>query len=101
MRNTIRFPAAISHLLATAALTAVGACVPDGERSPAPAASDRAAAETRPCAEISVDCGRTPSLAFDRSGRLWVAFEQEGHTYVVRSDDRGASFSAPDRKSVV
>lgn len=94
MRNTMRFPGVISHLLATAALTAIGACAPDGARSPA---SDRAAAETRPCAEISVDCGRTPSLAFDRSGRLWVAFEREGHAYVARSDDRGASFSPPVR----
>lgn len=93
----MRFPVVISHLLAIAALTAVGACAPDGGRSPAPAASDRAAAETRPCAEISVDCGRTPSLAFDRAGSLWVAFEQEGHAYVARSDDRGASFAPPVR----
>lgn len=81
--------------LTTAALGILVGCAPDGTKPPAPAVQEPVAVQTRPCDEISVDCGKTPSLAFDRSGRLWAAFEQNGHAYVAHSDDRGASFSPP------
>lgn len=84
-----------SLALAIAALALVGGCGPDGAQPPAPAAQEQAAVEAAPCDEISVHCGATPSLAFDRSGRLWAAFEQDGHAYVTHSDDRAASFSPP------
>ncbi|HEX6997467.1 MAG TPA: exo-alpha-sialidase [Gammaproteobacteria bacterium] len=42
----------------------------------------------------SVHCGTTPTAAFDRSGRLWVAFAQRGHVHVASSDDAGRSFRA-------
>lgn len=41
----------------------------------------------------SPGCGQAPSAAFDHQGRLWVAFAQNGHVYVVRSTDFGKSFS--------
>ncbi|HEX7026122.1 MAG TPA: sialidase family protein [Gammaproteobacteria bacterium] len=43
----------------------------------------------------SPHCGVTPTPAFDRQGRLWVAFVQHGHVYVAHSDDAGATFSSP------
>lgn len=46
------------------------------------------------CAEtISVACGNTPSAAFDKEGRLWLAFEQREQIYVTHTDDLGDSFS--------
>jgi hypothetical protein len=89
-------------VLATAALGSLADCAPGGAQPAAPAAQEpatqqRAAVEPEPCAEVSIHCGATPSLAFDRSGRLWAAFEQGGHAYVTHSDDRGASFSPPVR----
>ncbi|MGH9381312.1 MAG: sialidase family protein [Thermoanaerobaculia bacterium] len=93
----MRFPGAVSRFLATAALAAVAGCAPDGVPSPQAGAHHHTVAEEPPCEETSIDCGNTPSLTFDRSGRLWAVFEQEGHAYVTRSDDRGASFSPPVR----
>lgn len=43
----------------------------------------------------SVNCGRVPTPAFDRGGRLWVAFVQNGHVYVAGPADPGQGFSAP------
>jgi len=45
----------------------------------------------------SVHCGTTPTAAFDRSGRLWVAFAQRDHVYVASSDDAGRSFGPAAR----
>ncbi|MEN8180020.1 MAG: hypothetical protein ABFS39_15570 [Pseudomonadota bacterium] len=43
----------------------------------------------------SPHCGQTPTPAFDKQGRLWLAFAQHGHVYLTHSDDLGASFSPP------
>lgn len=46
------------------------------------------------CAEIiSLACGNTPSAAFDKTGRLWLAFEQRERIYVTYTEDLGDSFS--------
>lgn len=41
----------------------------------------------------SPNCGRTPTPAFAKEGRLWLAFSQNGHIYLTHSDDFGKSFS--------
>lgn len=61
-----------------------------GETSTAPLTECHAAT-----ALPSPDCGLTPTPAFDRQGRLWVAFVQQGHVYVTRSTDLGETFSPP------
>lgn len=43
----------------------------------------------------SPHCGVMPTPAFDRQGRLWVAFVQHGHVYIVNSKSLGATFSTP------
>jgi len=43
----------------------------------------------------SPHCSQTPTPAFDRDGRLWLAFTQNGHIYVTYSDDLGQSFEPP------
>ena len=62
-----------------------------------PSARARCGPETPP----SVHCGVTPTAAFDRSGRLWVAFAQGGHVYVASSDDAGRSFRPAVRVNAV
>ena len=47
--------------------------------------------------EISVHCGHTPSAHYDSADRLWVAFAQNSHVYVVNSVDQGKTFSTPVR----
>jgi len=42
-----------------------------------------------------VDCGRTPTAAFDQAGRLWTAFEFDGRIYVAAAERPGANFSTP------
>jgi hypothetical protein len=80
-------------------------CAPSGAQPAGPEASDPgpasigASAETtaseRSCDEVSLDCGNTPGLTFDATGRLWGVFEKDGRAFVVRSDDLGATFSEP------
>jgi len=41
---------------------------------------------------VSVHCGTAPSTAFDRQGRLWAVFEQDGYVRVTVSDDTGRHF---------
>jgi len=43
----------------------------------------------------SPNCGRTPTPAFAKDGRLWLAFVQNGHVYVTHSSDLGQSFRPP------
>lgn len=43
----------------------------------------------------SVDCGQTPTPAFDKTGRLWLVFVQNGHLYVTHSEDLGRRFAPP------
>jgi len=50
---------------------------------------------------ISVHCGDAPSATFDAEGDLWVAFVQDMHVYVSRSEDRGRSFSIPTQVNPV
>jgi hypothetical protein len=50
-----------------------------------------------PEAHVSVHCGAAPSAALDSRGRLWVAFVQDQHVYVVSSEDGGDSYSAAVR----
>ncbi|MFK8049860.1 MAG: hypothetical protein AB8B81_15645 [Halioglobus sp.] len=53
-----------------------------------------AVAEARDCAlVIHPACGNTPSAAFDRQGKLWIAFEQRDRVYVTSSTDLGHSFA--------
>ncbi len=48
-----------------------------------------------PEAPASLECALAPTAAFDGQGRLWVAWVFGGHVYLSRSDDKGASFGAP------
>lgn len=50
---------------------------------------------TDPSALPAPGCGLTPTPAFDRDARLWVAFVQHGHVYVTHSGDLGKTFSWP------
>ncbi len=43
----------------------------------------------------SADCARSPTPAFGRDGRLWLAWYQRGHVYVQSSGDLGQTFSSP------
>lgn len=43
----------------------------------------------------SADCGQVPTPAFDANGALWLAFVQQGHVYITRSDDLGKGFTPP------
>lgn len=43
----------------------------------------------------SPNCGRTPTPAFAKDGRLWMAFVQNSHVYVTHSNDLGQSFKPP------
>lgn len=42
----------------------------------------------------AVHCGAAPTAAFDRAGRLWVAFAHGGRVHVASSGDAGRSFGA-------
>ena len=42
---------------------------------------------------ISVHCGEAPSATIDAMGNLWVAFVQNQHVFVSKSQDQGLSFS--------
>ena len=55
--------------------------------------------ETAP-PEISIHCGAAPTVVFDRDGRLWAAFEQDGHVVVNASDDLGETFTKAVRVNV-
>jgi hypothetical protein len=48
-------------------------------------------------AEVSIDCGSAPSVAFSSRGSLWAAFVQGQHVYITRSDDLAKMFSTPVR----
>lgn len=47
------------------------------------------------CADPRPDCAMTVNPAFDKKGRLWVAFAVGKNVYVASSTDNGKSFSAP------
>ncbi len=79
-------------------LLVLGGCGgPESQASKAPLGEDGRAETNLPCTEISVHCGKTPSLRFDEAGLLWAVFEQEGHVFVTTSRDRGMTFSDPTR----
>ncbi|MGB4248009.1 MAG: sialidase family protein [Pseudohongiellaceae bacterium] len=70
--------------------------------------SGQAAAES--CAElreqhgedhVSIHCGGAPSATLDADGRLWVAFVQNKHVYVSRSDDNGEKYTAPVKVNAI
>lgn len=48
-------------------------------------------------AHVSVHCGGAPSATVAEDGRVWVSFVQDQHVYVVHSDDKGETYSAPVR----
>jgi len=43
----------------------------------------------------SPDCGLTPTPAFDKDGKLWIVFVQNGHIYITHSSDLGQTFAPP------
>jgi len=45
--------------------------------------------------ELSVNCGKAPSSAFDENGKLWVVYELNDHLYVSSSSDKGLTYSKP------
>ncbi len=45
--------------------------------------------------KISIHCGKTPSVIFDKNDRLWAVFEQNQFIYLTYSDDFGKSYSPP------
>ena len=53
------------------------------------------------CNNVSIDCGKTPSVLFDRNGRLWATFVQNSHIYVAHSDDTGKSFSTAKKVNAI
>ncbi|MFT7130445.1 MAG: hypothetical protein ACI89U_002568 [Gammaproteobacteria bacterium] len=55
----------------------------------------------RDCSEVSIDCGKTPSVIFDDTDRLWAIFVQGSHVYVTYSDDAGRAFSTPTKVNAV
>ncbi len=44
---------------------------------------------------LSVNCGRTPTPAYDKNGRLWVSYVIGETVYVAYSDDQGKQYSEP------
>lgn len=51
-----------------------------------------------PCPEsspVSIHCGKVPSLAVDKKGKLWAVFVQGGHVYLTGSKGFGKGFSIP------
>ncbi len=81
-------------LLANLLVLATGQAAEHGHGKAANAQSLLPACQD-PAALPSVHCGQAPTPAFDRDGRLWLAFAQHGHVYLTHSDDLGASFSTP------
>lgn len=43
----------------------------------------------------SAHCGRAPTTAFDRDGRLWAAFEFDGRIYIARASGEQDVFLSP------
>lgn len=62
------------------------------EQSHIPPLSEACGNPSNPADSI---CSRTVSASFDDAGRLWTAWEQNGHVYVQSSSDLGQSFSEP------
>lgn len=50
---------------------------------------------------VSIHCGGAPSATLDADGRLWVAFVQNKHVFVSRSDDNGQTYTAPVQVNAV
>jgi hypothetical protein len=69
--------------------------------SPAHAQSCAALQAAQGAQTVSVHCGGAPSATFDQNDHLWVAFVADLHVYVSRSEDLGATFSAPVRVNAV
>lgn len=44
---------------------------------------------------LSVHCGRTPTTAWDKNGKLWASYVIGEYVYVAWSDDKGKQFSTP------
>ena len=81
-------------------LLAAAACTPTGNHVPVSGADTGAEVVAGPCRfspATSVHCGRTPTTAFDREGRLWAAYVVGGHVYVANSGNQGKSYSRPVR----
>ncbi|MCC3245561.1 glycoside hydrolase [Methylocystis sp. WRRC1] len=98
--------AAFAFGLTTAALAenapaapAEGAKAPSAASpSPAPDAGAKAPMSHHAapaCADTRPDCAMTVNPAFDRKGRLWVAFAVGKSVYAASSGDNGKTFSAP------
>ncbi len=66
---------------------------PEKSASAAPAAMSHHAPAA--CTEPRVGCAMTAVPAFDRNGKLWVAFSVGKSVYVASSNDNGKSFGAP------
>lgn len=80
--------------------TALGFASPAGAHQGMHTAHDPAARERawqKALARPPLAIGAT----FDAHGRLWLAQVRDGHLYVSRSDDKGASFSTPTRVNPV
>jgi hypothetical protein len=69
--------------------------------SPAHALSCEAVQAAQGAQTVSVHCGGAPSATFDQNNHVWVAFVADLHVYVSRSEDLGATFSAPVRVNSV
>jgi hypothetical protein len=86
---------------------AVGLLAPQAlaETAPAPAEPKAAAPASEKgmshqhaapaCSDLRPDCAMTVNPAFDRKGRLWVAFAIGKSVHVASSTDGGKTFSAP------
>lgn len=63
-----------------------------GHAAPAPAPA------AAPCtAPLSLSCAKTATPTFAADGGLYVAWAQDGHVWVARSDDLGRTFSTPGK----
>ncbi|PPD42664.1 MAG: glycosyl hydrolase [Methylocystis sp.] len=97
-----RMHMSIARLIASASILALVSTGPSrAENAPAaPATPAEAKAghnghAAPACNDPKPDCAMTANPAFDRKGRLWLAFSVEKSVYVASSADGGKNFSAP------
>ncbi len=62
---------------------------------PALAQQHRHAAPAVECATLALACATATTPAFDRAGRLWLAYSAGGRVMVTRSDDLGRTTIPP------
>ncbi len=83
----------LHHLLAAALLLAPPLALALGGPASAQHAGHRPAAPE--CASLALACATATTPAFDRAGRLWLAYSAGGRVMLTRSDNLGRSTIPP------